>query len=97
MRHLQLAAMLALPLLAGCGSSDDCAGEEYTVGGSHICEEPTSDGGKPCRNDVECEAWCEAVEEVRPGTEVEGACSYVTQADCFQHVNDGIAGGKACY
>jgi len=65
--------------------------------GFYSCAARTKDGGKPCRNRVECEHLCVTDRPPSIGAEVTGHCTAVKTAfGCFTHVDGGKIVGRVC-
>jgi hypothetical protein len=65
--------------------------------GVYSCAERTKDGGKSCRNRLDCEHLCVTDAPPRIGAEAPGKCTAVkTQFGCFTHVDGGRIVGRVC-
>ena len=65
--------------------------------GVYSCAPRTADGGKPCRDRVDCEYLCVSPKTDRIGAEVTGECARVrTSFGCFTHVDQGKVVGRVC-
>lgn len=65
--------------------------------GIYSCAPRTKDGGKPCRNRVECEYLCVYRRSAAIGTEVTGQCAAVRSPyGCTTQVDDGRVVGMVC-
>jgi hypothetical protein len=65
--------------------------------GVYSCAERTRDGGKACRNRVECEHLCVTDAPAVIGAEAAGRCTAVkTSFGCFVHVDGGRIVGRVC-
>jgi hypothetical protein len=65
--------------------------------GIYSCVPRTKDGGKPCRNRVECEYLCVYRRTARLGTEVTGECAAVRSPfGCTTQVDQGRVVGTVC-
>ena len=80
------------------------AGNEWSRFGVHAhlcniysCAERTKDGGKPCRNRVDCEHACVTNDPAKLGKQANGRCTAVkTNFGCFTHVDGGRIVGRVC-
>ena len=65
--------------------------------GIYSCAPRTKDGGKPCRNRVECEYLCVYRRSAAIGTEVTGECAAVRNPfGCTTQVDAGRVVGTVC-
>ena len=65
--------------------------------GIYSCAPRTKDGGKPCRNRVECEYLCVYRRSAAIGTEVTGECAAVRSPfGCTTQVDAGRVVGTVC-
>jgi hypothetical protein len=65
--------------------------------GHFTCAPRTRDGGKPCRNQSDCEFQCISDSTQRIGTEVPGKCAAVrTSFGCHAFVDGGRIVGRIC-
>ena len=65
--------------------------------GLYSCVPRTKDGGKPCRNRVECEHLCIYRRSAALGAEVTGECAAVTSPfGCITQVDSGRIVGTVC-
>jgi hypothetical protein len=61
------------------------------------CAPRTADGGKACRNKLDCEHLCVSRREAPVGTPVTGECTaYRTSFGCATHVDGGHVVGRVC-
>ncbi len=62
------------------------------------CDMPTSDEGKACADNTQCESVCVADDSVRKGKSATGKCygRTVTLGTCLNYVKDGKAQGALC-
>jgi hypothetical protein len=65
--------------------------------GIYSCAERTRDGGKPCRDRLDCEHLCVTERPAVIGAEAPGRCTEVkTTFGCFTHVDGGRIVGRVC-
>lgn len=65
--------------------------------GIYSCAPRTSDGGKPCHGQGDCEFRCVSRRELPLGTAVVGECAaVVTSFGCNVHVEGGRVAGRVC-
>ena len=63
----------------------------------YSCVLRAKDGGKPCRDHVDCEFLCTTTQAGGIGTEVEGKCAtHKNSFGCTTHVNGGRIVGRVC-
>jgi uncharacterized protein YceK len=83
-------------------SAEECTsanGKWFTTrSGANICDVPTSDAGKACRDSAECEALCAASTDLARGARVIGHCtkSHYAALSCVNEVRSGRALGGLC-
>lgn len=63
-----------------------------------MCDLPTRDAARPCRNEGDCESLCITADSVSTGESVVGSCfsRSVTLGTCLNHVDGGAAQGVVC-
>lgn len=65
---------------------------------TEVCDVPTGDGGKACRDSSECESVCVAPSEGAAAGAVTGQCyrSYLTTGTCLALVRNGQVESAQC-
>src|SRR5947208_3148384 len=66
--------------------------------GEEICDVPTKDAGRDCRDSSECLSACVAPEKAHSGQRVVGKCygSFLTLGTCLARVSGGVAQVPHC-
>jgi len=66
--------------------------------GARLCDVPTSDAGKQCRDSSACESYCVAPNDFKASAKVMGQCAewHYPFGRCFNEVKAGIASGALC-
>jgi hypothetical protein len=81
---------------------DECAAQggkvERILIGAEGCVRPTTDGGKVCTDNSQCQGACVAPFAAQRGTVVTGACANdIGRMGCLNVVTQGQASGEACF
>jgi hypothetical protein len=66
--------------------------------GTELCNLPTSDAGRPCTDNSDCESVCVAPDGAKLGDHVTGQCygRSLTLGTCLPYVLDGVAQAVLC-
>ena len=80
----------------------ECAAQggkvERILIGAEGCVRPTTDGGKSCTDNSQCQGACIAPFAAQPGTAVAGTCATeIGRMGCLNVVTQGKASGEACF
>ena len=88
------------PSAASAGECTSLGGSWRRVGenGAEMCDVPTTDAGKRCRDVAECQSLCQAPAGAEPGKRVGGTCyrSFLTLGTCIARVYNGRAYAAVC-
>jgi len=63
-----------------------------------MCDVPTKDAGRACKDSSECLSACVAPEKAQSGQRVVGKCygSFLTLGTCLARVSGGVAQAPRC-
>ena len=66
--------------------------------GEEMCDVPTKDAGKSCKDSSECLSACVAPKGAEPGQRIRGKCygSFLKLGTCLTRVSEGIAQPPHC-
>jgi hypothetical protein len=71
---------------------------EQILIGAEGCVRPTTDGGRSCADNSQCQGACIAPFAAQPGIAVAGACAAeIGRTGCLNTVIQGKASGEACF